>query len=78
MDARRMGAQHPFANGDGRTARLWANSLAMRYGLPPFVRLRPRPDGNDSRKAMLGDWEATVALFGELLADFLEESDRDI
>lgn len=72
---------HPFANGNGRTARLWANSLAMRYGLPPFVRLRPRPDGNYgivSRKAMLGDWEATVALFGELLADFLEESGSDI
>ena len=29
---------HPFANGNGRTARLWANFLAMRYGLPPFVR----------------------------------------
>lgn len=35
---------HPFANGNGRTARLWANCLAMRYSLPPFVRLRPRPD----------------------------------
>jgi Fic family protein len=35
---------HPFANGNGRTARLWANSLAMRYGVPPFIRLRPRPD----------------------------------
>jgi hypothetical protein len=35
---------HPFANGNGRTARLWANSLAMRYGLPPFIRLRPRPN----------------------------------
>lgn len=34
---------HPFANGNGRTARLWANSLAMRYGLPPFAGLRPRP-----------------------------------
>lgn len=33
---------HPFANGNGRTARLWANYLAMRYGLPPFIRLRPR------------------------------------
>ena len=27
---------HPFANGNGRTARLWANGLAMRYGLPPL------------------------------------------
>jgi len=23
---------HPFVNGNGRTARLWANSLAVRYG----------------------------------------------
>lgn len=71
---------HPFANGNGRTARLWANSLAMRYGLPPFVRLRPRPDGNYGivcRQAMLGDWEPTVALFGVLLRDFLQESDLD-
>ncbi|MGD9884339.1 MAG: Fic family protein [Reyranella sp.] len=71
---------HPFANGNGRTALLWANSLAMRYGLPTFGRLRPRPDGNYgivSRKAMLGDWEETVALSGELPADFLEESDPD-
>jgi hypothetical protein len=69
---------HPFANGNGRTARLWANSLAMRYGLPPFVRLRPRPDGSygiASQNAMLGDWSATVTLFGELLSNFLEESD---
>lgn len=53
----------------------------MRYGLPPFVRLRPRPDGSYgivSRKAMLGDWQPTVALFGELLADVLEESDPDV
>lgn len=50
---------HPFANGNGRTARLWADSLAMRYGLPPFVRLRPTPDegyGQAGAKAMQGDW----------------------
>ena len=35
---------HPFANGNGRTARLWANCMVMRYGLPPFIRLRPRPN----------------------------------
>jgi Fic family protein len=72
---------HPFANGSGRTARLWANSLAMRYGLPPFVRLRPRPDGNYGRvsqKAMLGDWEPTATLFGQLFRDFLEDSDPDV
>jgi Fic family protein len=37
---------HPFANGNGRTARVWANYIAARYGLPPFVRLRPRPAGD--------------------------------
>ena len=36
---------HPFGNVNGRTARIWANYLFMRYGLPPVVRLRPRPDG---------------------------------
>jgi hypothetical protein len=33
---------HPFANGNGLTARLWANSLAVRYGLPPFIRFAPK------------------------------------
>jgi Fic family protein len=26
---------HPFGNGNGRTARVWANAPLMRYGLPP-------------------------------------------
>jgi Fic family protein len=70
---------HPFANGNGRTARLWANSVALRYGLPPFLRLRPRPAGAygvASEKAMLGDWEPTIAVFHELLAGFLDDRDR--
>jgi Fic family protein len=61
---------HPFANGNGRTARLLANALAMRYGLPPFVRLRPRPGGgygDASKAAMQGDWQATVGVFREML-----------
>ena len=60
---------HPFANGNGRTARLWANCIAMRYGLPPFVRLRPRPDagyGVASAKAMLGQWQPTVPVFRQM------------
>ena len=64
---------HPFANGNGRIARLWANSLAVRYGLPPFVDLRPRPGGDyvlAGEKAMRGDWEPTVAVFDALLEDF--------
>ena len=68
---------HPFANGNGRTARLWANSLALRYGLPPFLNVRPRP-GSDYEiacaKAMQGDWEPTVDVFHQLLDDFLSGS----
>jgi len=67
---------HPFANGNGRTARLWANSLAMRYGLPPFIRLRPRPNasyGQAGAKAMQGDWKPTAVVFHRLLEDFLAE-----
>jgi len=65
---------HPFANGNGRTARLWVNSIAMRYGLPPFLRLRPRPgDGYDraAAAAMQGDWRPTVALFRRMYIDSL-------
>jgi fido (protein-threonine AMPylation protein) len=62
---------HPFANGSGRTARLWANSVAMRYGLPPFIRLRPRPDdgyADAGSRAMQGDWTPTAAVFRRMLA----------
>lgn len=64
---------HPFANGHGRTARLWANSLAMRYGMPPFVKVRPRPGGDYEiacGKAMQGDWEPTVTVLRQMLEDF--------
>ncbi len=68
--------ERTFANGNGRTARLWANFIAVRYGLPPFVRLRPRPDEGYSEagiKAMQGDWEPTAIVFRRLLNRFLEE-----
>jgi hypothetical protein len=61
---------HPFGNGNGRTARIWANALLMRYGLPPVVRLRPRPGGAYSRAsvaAMVGDWRPTAAVFRRML-----------
>ena len=67
---------HPLANGNGRTPRLWANFLAMRYGLPPFVTLRPRPDDGyeaAGAKAMRGRWEPTAAAFRRMLNRFLEE-----
>ena len=67
---------HPFANGNGRTARLWANSIALRYGLPPFVRLRPKPDGGygaAGAQAMSGNWEPTARVFQRMLNDLLNE-----
>ncbi|NOY73144.1 MAG: hypothetical protein GXP14_12375 [Gammaproteobacteria bacterium] len=68
---------HPFANGNGRIARLWANYVAMRYGLPPFVQLRPRPDGiayaNAGTQAMMGNWEPTAQLFNKMLASFHDD-----
>lgn len=67
---------HPFANGNGRSARLWANFLAMRYGLPPFVLLRPRPaDGYEAAgaKAMQGEWKPTALVFRRFLRRFFHE-----
>jgi hypothetical protein len=63
---------HPFANGNGRTARLWANYLLVRYGLTPVLRLRPRPQGGygwASASAMRGDWKPTA----ELILQWLRE-----
>jgi hypothetical protein len=65
---------HPFGNGNGRTARIWANSLLMRYGLPPAVRLRPRPDGgygSAGAAAMDANWQPTATVFRQLLLDAL-------
>ena len=51
--------------------------IAMRYGLPPFVRLRPRPDGDSytaaGARAMDGDWAATANLFRTMLEEFLSD-----
>jgi fido (protein-threonine AMPylation protein) len=61
---------HPFANGNGRTARLWANWAAARYGLPPFVTIKPRPGSEAYKQAaiasMNGDHAVAVAVFGAL------------
>lgn len=57
---------HPFANGNGRSARVWANLILVRYGIPPAVRLRPRPEsgyGAACAKAMKGDWRPTALVF---------------
>ena len=50
---------HPFVNGNGRIARIWANWCLLRYGLPAVLRLRPRPSGNTyasaAERSMHGD-----------------------
>jgi len=62
---------HPFANGNGRTARVWANWVALRYGLPPFIAVKPRPDGNAYPVAavagMRGEPQVAVAAFEQML-----------
>lgn len=67
---------HPFANGNGRTARLWANWCSLRYGLPPFVRLKPRPEGNyysaASAFSMQGDHQPMIAVFARMLERYMD------
>lgn len=60
---------HPFPNGNGRTARILVNSIALRYGLPAFLQPRPRPGPayeRASARAMVGDWPAAIPLFQRL------------
>lgn len=69
---------HPFANGNGRTARLVAAHVALRYGLPVFVRLTRRPgDVAYTRAAQasmgrppdfVGDHVPSIGVFSHLLA----------
>jgi Fic family protein len=61
---------HPFPNGNGRTARVLVNSIAQRYGLPAFMRVRPRPGPEYAvvaTQSMAGNWRAAVPLFMKLL-----------
>lgn len=66
---------HPFANGNGRTARLWTNWVASRYGLPFFVRLRPRPAsllyGGAAALSMRGNHTPMVGVLHDLLRAYL-------
>jgi hypothetical protein len=73
---------HPFANGNGRTARTWANWAALRYGLPAFVSIVPRPSRTLYARAaaasmgrppdFTGDHAMTTALFAHWLTDALD------
>jgi fido (protein-threonine AMPylation protein) len=69
---------HPFVNGNGRSARLLAAHISLRYGLPIFVTLKPRPGdvayARASRRSMgrppafVGDHAEAIAVFMHLLA----------
>lgn len=62
---------HPFANGNGRIARLWANWALVRYGLPLFVSLRSRPAGllyaGAAAASMRGDHDPMATVFHDML-----------
>jgi fido (protein-threonine AMPylation protein) len=72
---------HPFANGNGRIARLLVAFICLRYGVPMFLHIKPRPESEDylraSRDSMgrppdfVGNHTTTTAVFAHLLADVL-------
>lgn len=63
---------HPFANGNGRVARLWVNWVAVRYGLPFFMALKPRPANlvyaNAARESMRGNHQPMATALLTLLS----------
>jgi hypothetical protein len=66
---------HPFPNGNGRTARILVNSIALTYGLPVFMRVRSRPGAAHAwvaHQAMEGTWSAAIALFAQFCVAALE------
>ena len=68
---------HPFRNGNGRTARMLTNAILMRYGLPPVLRLRPRPTspyGDAGTEGMEGNPEPMESLLRKLLKAFPKEN----
>lgn len=68
---------HPFANGNGRTARLWANWVLARYGLRPVVRIRPRPIGTRYGAAAIESMQGNHVPMIHVIRDMLEEAARN-
>jgi len=64
---------HPFANGNGRIARLWVIWVAARYGLPPFIALKPRPAGVPYAAAALASMSGRHALMATVLGQMLDD-----
>ena len=62
---------HPFANGNGRTARLWATWIGMRYALRPFIEIKPRAAGTAyataAASSMRGDHRLCLVVFDQML-----------
>jgi hypothetical protein len=61
---------HPFANGNGRTARLIANWVLSRFRLGPLVGVRPRPGhpyGPAGAASMRGDHRLIIQFVVDLL-----------
>jgi len=69
---------HPFANGNGRIARLWTTWIGLRYGLPPFIQIKPRPGGQPYAAAgaasMRGDHRLCILVFEQMLRAKLGQS----
>ena len=73
---------HPFANGNGRIARLLVAFICLRYGVPMFLHVKPRPESDDYLRAgrdsmgrppdFVGNHTTTTAVFAHMLADVLE------
>lgn len=69
---------HPFANGNGRTARLLANFILIRFGFGPALAIRPRPDqpyGIAARESMMnGNHQPMEEVIWRLLAESYSET----
>lgn len=66
---------HPFANGNGRIARLLANWVFVRYGLPFFLTLKPRPANmlyaSAAAASMRGDHRPMLVTFLTMLSQHI-------